>query len=422
MPQLRVVGPEAREQVLELRGEEFVLGRDPDRADVHLQDKKVSRAHARLFRQGHGYFIEDLGSANGVLIGGRPIRKAVQLGPGSEFEIGPFLLTFEEDAPQETLAFSLVGLSGPADGRTYQLPVAELMVGRGEDCDIPLPDGSVSREHATLIVESDTLVVRDLRSRNGTYVNGERVAKEPLHNGDLLRIGNVEFEVLVEGGQARQPFVLPGKELWNRLRRADGSVKLALGMGAMTLVLLAVVVIILAVRSSGSSNGADPFVAYEQAVEVGLSAARAHYQKGAWQDAIRAYHDVLEQDPINEEARQGLYSAQTNQEHQTVVAAAKQALKRGKPQDALSRLGSIPGDAHYAKEAAEVAAQARVLVANRALGEARGACRRKDWKVCHQRSVIALTYQPELSEALGLIEQAEKEMSAKRVAFTPWAR
>jgi FHA domain/Protein of unknown function (DUF3662) len=70
-------------------------------------------------------------------------------------------------------------------------------IGRSEEGEIVLLDPSVSRTHAVVEVEGGAAVVRDLGSTNGTFVNGRRVERQALRDGDELRLGNtrLRFEV-----------------------------------------------------------------------------------------------------------------------------------------------------------------------------------------------------------------------------------
>jgi predicted component of type VI protein secretion system len=82
----------------------------------------------------------------------------------------------------------------PMDGREHALD-AELTIGR-EGCDVVLPDPEVSRRHAALRVTGDGVAVEDFGSTNGTFVNEERVqGVRPLHDGDVVRFGNTEWEL-----------------------------------------------------------------------------------------------------------------------------------------------------------------------------------------------------------------------------------
>lgn len=79
-------------------------------------------------------------------------------------------------------------------------------IGRSRDASLTLSHPLVSRHHCELYESGGRLMVRDLGSRNGTYVANQRVADAELHPGELLTIGNMTFRAVVEEpgeGQAR---------------------------------------------------------------------------------------------------------------------------------------------------------------------------------------------------------------------------
>jgi predicted component of type VI protein secretion system len=82
------------------------------------------------------------------------------------------------------------------DGRSERqlLLVANLVVGRDPLCDISSDNSLLSRRHAEFVVRGADVLVRDLGSRNGVYVNGARTAEERLHPGDSLRIGHLQLQ------------------------------------------------------------------------------------------------------------------------------------------------------------------------------------------------------------------------------------
>jgi tetratricopeptide (TPR) repeat protein len=81
-------------------------------------------------------------------------------------------------------------LSGREVGALFKLGPGESIIGRGNDCDVQLVDDGVSRRHAKLVRDLDgTSKIIDLKSTNGTFVNGRRVAVEVLREGDRIRIG-----------------------------------------------------------------------------------------------------------------------------------------------------------------------------------------------------------------------------------------
>lgn len=73
---------------------------------------------------------------------------------------------------------------------------AETTIGRASSCELQLPDPSVSREHARITLQNDRVLIADLGSRNGTWINGTRIeTASPLKGGDRMEIGGVLFEV-----------------------------------------------------------------------------------------------------------------------------------------------------------------------------------------------------------------------------------
>jgi hypothetical protein len=83
--------------------------------------------------------------------------------------------------------------AGLAAGSAYDLSDGALL-GRGDQADIRLEDGFASAQHARLVPQGDVMVLEDLGSTNGTYLNGEPLrGPQPLHAGDRIRIGDSEF-------------------------------------------------------------------------------------------------------------------------------------------------------------------------------------------------------------------------------------
>ncbi|MDM7460312.1 MAG: FHA domain-containing protein [bacterium] len=94
-----------------------------------------------------------------------------------------------------TQALALVGLDGAFAGQRIPITPAGLTVGREADNMLIVPDPSVSRRHARLALENGALVVYDLNSTNGVFVNEQRVSQRILQSGDVVRFGSVRFRV-----------------------------------------------------------------------------------------------------------------------------------------------------------------------------------------------------------------------------------
>ena len=95
-------------------------------------------------------------------------------------------------------------------GETFELSEGEQIAGRSRACDISVPDASVSRKHARLEPGPGHILVQDLNSSNGTFINDRRVqGEDAAENGDTLRFGDAELRVAIENPAAYQTMRLP---------------------------------------------------------------------------------------------------------------------------------------------------------------------------------------------------------------------
>ncbi len=101
------------------------------------------------------------------------------------------------------MATCLVLLSKSRDQKVFPLPSNVTVIGRRRNCDLRIPLDSISRRHCQISVESGALKVRDLGSRNGTFVNGKRVEEETAKAGDFIQVGPVLFAIQIDGQPAK---------------------------------------------------------------------------------------------------------------------------------------------------------------------------------------------------------------------------
>ncbi|MHB0977498.1 MAG: FhaA domain-containing protein [Candidatus Aquicultorales bacterium] len=103
-----------------------------------------------------------------------------------------------------TQAFKAVGpriwLEFREAGKEYPLKAEKSSIGRSPENDIVLPDQSVSRRHAEIRVGEGGAFVRDLGSKNGTFVNGRKVAECPLKDKDEIKTGTSTLRFRSEPG------------------------------------------------------------------------------------------------------------------------------------------------------------------------------------------------------------------------------
>ena len=166
--------------------------------------KLISGQHAVFKKQADGYWVYDLASKNGTTVGGRRIEKALLM-DGDEVDIGQVVFRLKVHAPdaaQTLTSCTLTIVSGPRQGDTWTLADRELPVGRdleGEGISFPETEGSVSSDHALFKRVKGAVWVQDKGSKNGTFVNGKRIERVELKDGDRVDIGGATFEVRIGG-------------------------------------------------------------------------------------------------------------------------------------------------------------------------------------------------------------------------------
>ena len=170
--------------------------------ECHLRtppdDKTVSGRHARIFWKGRTLYIEDAGSRNGLYVNGNRIKGAVKFEKGRMYAVGGCNLQVDEPAAAKPEKASRSRHRLGFEGGDREGEIVDIRPGEGSgewtlgfspECDLVLPDATVSRRHAVIAVRGDECWISDAGSRNGTYVNGERLHRERLlHPGDKISI------------------------------------------------------------------------------------------------------------------------------------------------------------------------------------------------------------------------------------------
>ena len=98
-------------------------------------------------------------------------------------------------------------VEGKHAGQEIAVAGPKFIIGRDEDCHLRPGSDAVSRHHCVILIDETYAAVRDFGSKNGTYVNGERiVGEQEIKHGDHLKVGPLEFELVVNhklGGKKR---------------------------------------------------------------------------------------------------------------------------------------------------------------------------------------------------------------------------
>ena len=198
----------------------IVLGRGAG-CDVRLPEPSVSVRHASLRAQGAEFVLVDEGSSNGTFVGdvriaprtSRIIRSGEHARLGRvwievRLEYGPITRDLAVATRDLALAFVAEALDAVGADHAMQLVVVEgadqgaalglategraYVAGRGAECDLPLADVDASRAHAQFVRRGNSVFVRDLRAKNGTWLGESRVPDDheaPWRPAQMLQIG-----------------------------------------------------------------------------------------------------------------------------------------------------------------------------------------------------------------------------------------
>jgi len=210
-------------------GPSYTIGRDP-KADIVVDEDRVSWQHAVLKLDSGSWVLEDTGSTNGTYLGSQKVNRitvdgetTVRLGhpvdgpeltcstgapprPPTVIAARPVMAASAVPAAPATAAGAATA-SHREPSVIRQLPTKVLRIGRAPDNDIVVSDLSVSRHHAELRRTATGYQIVDLDSHNGTFVNGQQVGSAPLTEGDIVGIGPSTFRL---SGSELQEFVDTG--------------------------------------------------------------------------------------------------------------------------------------------------------------------------------------------------------------------
>jgi len=104
---------------------------------------------------------------------------------------------------QEGAQWALRFISGKYQGGEFPLrPNREIIIGRSSDLDMVLVEDMVSRKHAKITTDEHVVTIQDLGSTNGTFVNGEKVRKADLKDGDRILIGTSIIKIVFVDGES----------------------------------------------------------------------------------------------------------------------------------------------------------------------------------------------------------------------------
>lgn len=403
MLRLRVFDSEGRQvQEVLVPEEGLVVGRG-DECGLCLPEKAVSRRHARLYFHEGELVVEDEGSANGVYVEGVRADGPTIVEVGQRMRIGTFGVLVDDDSkepepedaePSEVSATpiatspesaapytpQLVARDGPYKGERFLLNEGETTVGRVPGNDVILDDASVSRRHAKLVRNEGTFTLFDLRSSNGTRVNGSKISRTELKDGDAILFGDIPVVFTTSAGDTS---MVDGR------RRASGRrVRLAVMAGVLVLVATVVVVGII-LKPDPPPPPVSPEVLLEQQrlqTRADLDRGAEGLRQGDFLMAEGAFRAVLQRDPINAEANAGLVRVAGERTNQRTFDQAEGIFQtRRELERARSLYLSVPEDSVFHARATDRLRELTKALAEQSRDQGLDQCRVRAWHLCQER-------------------------------------
>ena len=219
MWKLAVEDDQGNKTVVNLVRDEYSVGRG-DQNTVRLTERNISRKHALLRKNGTAWILEDLHSYNGCFVNGVRVSEHSQIDHGDLVQLGDYRLVITDEAatrvesgektatiPSVPKSQALLGqpdrlvmVAGPTPGAEYPLTTDRLVIGRGEECDVSVNHGSVSRVHAEIHSLGDgRYEIIDKESANGVRINGVELKQSLIDARDLIELGDVQLKFIPQG-------------------------------------------------------------------------------------------------------------------------------------------------------------------------------------------------------------------------------
>ena len=162
--------------------------------NLTLPDDSLSAHHAELITQDNTLTLNVLSPSPACGVNGIDLRKS-DIRPGDTIHIGsteitvlhPFQSVTQPAIKEEQLPkWSLTAVGDWLEGQTFVIPQQTSTIGRSPTCDIVIPGTHLSRQHAELTIRGNTVLIRDLASSNGTFINGKRISEAVARAGDKI--------------------------------------------------------------------------------------------------------------------------------------------------------------------------------------------------------------------------------------------
>jgi pSer/pThr/pTyr-binding forkhead associated (FHA) protein len=319
MWKLNIEDDQANVTTVKLVRDDYSIGRDVGNA-IRLTERNISRKHAALHRTDDGWVLKDEDSYNGCFVNGKRASAEQPLQHMDLIQLGDYRLELVDEDVQNAgtnkstvpvrplsqtmkeLPDRLVMLAGPAVGVPFSLMDKKVVVGRGEDCDLPINDTSVSRVHAEIYsLGNGRYEIIDLGSSNGVRINGVELKRGFMEAGDVVELGDVVLKFIPAGQlfNVQEYLAAVGKRhtLEPGIGDLTGSSSSSSRVVAVAAVIAVLVVIGLALtrgpdtESSGTAASAEPQLS---PAARALKEAGALLEQGDVEAAVRKASEIPE--------------------------------------------------------------------------------------------------------------------------------
>jgi len=359
--------------IVPLVRDEITIGRAENNT-IRLTERNVSRSHAQIHVENGICVVKDLDSYCGVTVNGTLISAETEVKLGDRIGIGDYIIAIEvepenaqvttqpgvrvrggaEEASEPANLARLVMLTPPSPGEELALrDDGSVLLGRAEDLEHPIDHRSVSREHAEIRGEHGLYRISDLRSINGTAINGEKVTDKELQAGDLIAIGEVVFRFVAVG----ENYVYDPREAAVALR----SLQRPWRVGFMTLTAVTAVVATLMMvlywyreQSSASVTPITPIAQHvqpspkrRQQIDRWVQDCRAAIAGERYAEAIAYAAKALEAAPQEKEAKHCKEVAERRNEQEQIYVRGKAELVNNNLERAYSEFRHLEENSPY---------------------------------------------------------------------------
>jgi len=200
MAKLTLAFKDKKLKIFPIVSTEVVVGRDPACA-IHIDSLAVQPLHARIFADGSYYCVEGMQAEEPVLVNQKPISEPATLRDGDQIQVGKHTLSFSSEPAREGLQVNhapstrpqvgwLQIMSGSHLGRTIRLDRSMIRLGK------------TGMDSAIISRREDGYHIAHLEGATSPRVNDESIGDRSytLHDGDQIRIGNLELHFYTDGG------------------------------------------------------------------------------------------------------------------------------------------------------------------------------------------------------------------------------